>query len=138
MRNSLSSFSILNENEERIPLAGTPVKRDVGLAEVFMFAIGVTCKETFVNIRRIKRRVSQKDFWIDQEMRLEEIEKSGNEQPCIANGLVLVRRPGLFPDGDLPVIFEESFVIESYMTHDTETVRDNACLVGVTEMPVYV
>lgn len=99
---------------------------------------GVTGKQLPVKNGRIERRITEEGIGIDEWMSPEKVLKSGNEKPCIVDGFILIGGVGFFIYLNFGMLMKEILIIKSDMADNTEPIRNEAKLEGITEMPVKV
>lgn len=112
------------------------VQRNIGFLEVPARPKGITGKKFLVQADRIKGGITKEGVRPYQRMRSKKVLKGRNQEPCVMDGFVLIRRIGFLINGNFGMLLKESFVVEIDVPDDTEAVCNNPDFIGVAEMPV--
>ena len=112
------------------------VQRNIGFLEVPAITKGIPGKKFLVQADRIKGGVTKEGVRPDQRMCSEKVLKSRNQEPCVMDRFVLIRRIGFLRNGNFRMLLKESFVVEINVPDNAEAISNNSYLIGVTEMPI--
>ena len=126
------------DNVIRLRWSCSCIERDEGRGEMEPFPEGITGEKCLVGIDCVESGVAKEYFRKYQRMLAKEILQSRKQKTVITDGLIFVRRAGLLLADDFRMCRKKGFIIEIDCPWDTQTIGDNACFVGIAEVPVHV
>ena len=98
----------------------------------------ITGKKAAVEAYGIKSGIAKEGLGVDKGVCCKKVLQSGDKQPGIMDGLILIGRIRFLPEDDLRMFIKEILVIELDMPDNAESIGDNAKFIGIAEMAVNV
>lgn len=97
---------------------------------------GITGKQVFIELYRVKGGITEESFRVDQRMCTEKILEGGDQKPCVVDRFVFIRRNGFFPNDDFWMFLEKVLIVKSEMADNAKAVCDNTDFVGIAKVAV--
>lgn len=86
------------------------VQRNIGFLEVSARLKGITGKKFLVQADRIKGGVTKEGVKPYQRMGSEKVLESRDQEPCVMDGFVLIRKIGFFINGNFGMLLKKTLL----------------------------